>query len=116
MLLVNESPYKFREGMRVSDVAAELKPDADLFIVNGYPAPALAVLEDGDSCWLIRKGEKPPADELERLLYARHSPGVHDKVKKSSVGIMGAITGRAIYEGTLDFAKAQHLADVTCKQ
>jgi phosphoribosylformimino-5-aminoimidazole carboxamide ribotide isomerase len=26
-------------------------------------------------------------------------------------GIMGAITGRAIYEGTLDFAEAQQLAD-----
>ena len=26
-------------------------------------------------------------------------------------GIMGAITGRAIYEGTLDFAAAQALAD-----
>jgi len=29
-------------------------------------------------------------------------------------GIMGAITGRAIYEGTLDFAEAQKLADSTC--
>jgi phosphoribosylformimino-5-aminoimidazole carboxamide ribotide isomerase len=26
-------------------------------------------------------------------------------------GIQGAITGRAIYEGTLDFAEAQKLAD-----
>jgi phosphoribosylformimino-5-aminoimidazole carboxamide ribotide isomerase len=26
-------------------------------------------------------------------------------------GIMGAITGRAIYEGSLDFAAAQKLAD-----
>jgi phosphoribosylformimino-5-aminoimidazole carboxamide ribotide isomerase len=26
-------------------------------------------------------------------------------------GIIGAITGRAIYEGTLDFAKAQRLCD-----
>jgi len=26
-------------------------------------------------------------------------------------GIMGAITGRAIYEGTLDFAAAQKLSD-----
>jgi phosphoribosylformimino-5-aminoimidazole carboxamide ribotide isomerase len=26
-------------------------------------------------------------------------------------GIMGAITGRAIYEGTLDFAQAQQLCD-----
>ena len=29
-------------------------------------------------------------------------------------GIMGAITGRAIYEGTPDFAEAQKLADSTC--
>lgn len=29
-------------------------------------------------------------------------------------GIMGAITGRAIYEGTLDFAEAQRLADELC--
>lgn len=89
MLSVNESPYKFREGIRVSDVAAELKPDADLFIINGYPASPSAVLADGDSCWLIRKGEKPAADEMERLLYARHTPGVHDKVKTASVGVMG---------------------------
>ena len=29
-------------------------------------------------------------------------------------GITGAITGRAIYEGTLDFAEAQKLADELC--
>jgi len=28
-----------------------------------------------------------------------------------SEGIMGAITGRAIYEGTLNFAEAQKMAD-----
>jgi phosphoribosylformimino-5-aminoimidazole carboxamide ribotide isomerase len=28
-----------------------------------------------------------------------------------SEGIMGAITGRAIYEGSLDFGEAQKLAD-----
>lgn len=89
MLLVNESPYEFRQGLLVGDVAAELKPDADLFIVNGFPATRETVLADGDSCWLIRKGEKPGADEMERLLYARHTPGVHDKVKNASVGVMG---------------------------
>ena len=31
--------------------------------------------------------------------------------KVADQGIMGAITGRAIYEGTLDFAEAQRLAD-----
>ena len=32
----------------------------------------------------------------------------------ASSGIMGAITGRAIYEGTLDFAQGQKLADRLC--
>ncbi|MEJ2345935.1 MAG: 1-(5-phosphoribosyl)-5-[(5-phosphoribosylamino)methylideneamino]imidazole-4-carboxamide isomerase [Gammaproteobacteria bacterium] len=31
-------------------------------------------------------------------------------------GIMGAITGRALYEGTLDFAEAQKLADELCPE
>ena len=31
--------------------------------------------------------------------------------KVADEGIMGAITGRAIYEGTLDLAEAQKLAD-----
>ncbi len=34
--------------------------------------------------------------------------------KAGEEGIFGAITGRAIYEGTLDFAQAQKLADETC--
>jgi phosphoribosylformimino-5-aminoimidazole carboxamide ribotide isomerase len=31
--------------------------------------------------------------------------------KVADAGILAAITGRAIYEGTLDFAEAQKLAD-----
>jgi sulfur carrier protein ThiS adenylyltransferase len=89
MLFVNERPYAFRDGLRVIDIVGVVKPEADLFIVNGHPVSATVILADGDRCWLIRKGEKPAADELERLLYARHSPGVHDKVKAASVGIMG---------------------------
>jgi phosphoribosylformimino-5-aminoimidazole carboxamide ribotide isomerase len=34
--------------------------------------------------------------------------------KSAEEGIAGAITGRAIYEGTLDFAAAQKLADELC--
>ena len=34
--------------------------------------------------------------------------------KAAEEGISGAITGRAIYEGTLDFAEAQKLADEIC--
>jgi phosphoribosylformimino-5-aminoimidazole carboxamide ribotide isomerase len=31
-----------------------------------------------------------------------------------SEGIVGAITGRAVYQGTLDFSRAQKLADELC--
>jgi phosphoribosylformimino-5-aminoimidazole carboxamide ribotide isomerase len=33
-----------------------------------------------------------------------------------SEGITGAITGRAVYQGTLNFAEAQKLADQLCKK
>lgn len=57
-----------------------------------------------------------------KLAKALHIPviasgrlGDLEDVKKLSAvageGIMGAITGRAIYQGTLDFAAAQKLAD-----
>jgi len=36
---------------------------------------------------------------------------IRDLCAVADEGIMGAITGRAIYEGTLDFAEAQKLAD-----
>lgn len=89
MLLVNEEPHLFKEGLTVGELADQLKPAADVLILNGFPVSPDTVLLDGDSCWLIRRGERPAAEEMERLLYARHTPGVHDLVKNSSVGIMG---------------------------
>jgi phosphoribosylformimino-5-aminoimidazole carboxamide ribotide isomerase len=37
---------------------------------------------------------------------------IHGLGKVATDGIMGAITGRAIYEGTLDFAEGQRIADM----
>jgi len=39
---------------------------------------------------------------------------VRELSKVAEEGISGAITGRAIYEGTLDFAEGQNLADELC--
>jgi phosphoribosylformimino-5-aminoimidazole carboxamide ribotide isomerase len=39
---------------------------------------------------------------------------VESLCKVESEGIVGAITGRAVYQGTLDFAAAQKLADQLC--
>ncbi len=89
MLLVNEHPYPFRPGLTAGEVAAAVMPAADILIVNGHPVAAETPLVDGDSCCLIRRGELPSAEEMEILLHARHTPGVHEVVKKASVGIMG---------------------------
>jgi sulfur carrier protein ThiS adenylyltransferase len=65
------------------------RPDADLVVVNGYPAGPEQVLHEGDRVVLIRKGDIPPEEELEALMTARHTPGVHEKMKAGIVGIAG---------------------------
>lgn len=89
MIRINEKDYPFADGQRLSDLAAALKPDADIFIINGFPCDPEAEVHDGDSCWLIKRGEVPAPEEMDHLLYARHSPGVQEKIKSARVGIMG---------------------------
>lgn len=89
MLQVNERDYDFCAGLCLSSLAQRLKPEADVFIVNGFPVPPTTELHDGDRCWLIKRGEHITLDEMEHLLYARHTPGVQAKVKDSVIGIMG---------------------------
>jgi sulfur carrier protein ThiS adenylyltransferase len=66
-----------------------LKPDADVVILNGAAMSADAPLADGDEVSLIKRGEAPSEDELEALMAARHTPGVHAKLKAATVGIAG---------------------------
>ncbi|MEW6594719.1 MAG: sulfur carrier protein ThiS adenylyltransferase ThiF [Thermodesulfobacteriota bacterium] len=89
MIFVNDRPLPWEPGMRVAELAARIKPGADVVIVNGFPALPTAVLADGDHCWLIRRGEVPSAEEMDHLLHARHTPGVHEVLKRAAVGIMG---------------------------
>lgn len=91
-LKVNERRLAFPEGATARDVRQALKPAADLVIVNGFPCLGKAqeaALKDGDEVILIRRGEIPPAEELEALLVARHGPGVHERVRRARVGIAG---------------------------
>jgi sulfur carrier protein ThiS adenylyltransferase len=89
MLKVNEQTVPYQDGIRLKDLVDTYKPGADLFIVNGFPASSDTLLADGDICCLIKRGETPSAEEMESLLVARHTPGVHKIVQKASVGIMG---------------------------
>ena len=88
-ITVNEQKHTARENETAGSVRDRIKADADLLIVNGFPASAETVLNNGDQVVLIRRGEVPGADELDALLTARHTPGVHQAVKGATIGIAG---------------------------
>ena len=87
---VNEKDIVVEPGETLGSLKERVKPNADLMIVNGFPARHDAQLKEDDRVVLIRRGETPSAEELESLLTARHTPGVHDTVKQAVVGIAGA--------------------------
>ncbi len=86
---VNERFFEFKEPPKLMEVRARLKPGSELTILNGFPTQENPVLRDGDSIVFIRKGTIPSRDELESLMMARHTPGVHAVVKKARIGIAG---------------------------
>lgn len=88
-ILLNEKPLQVPAGSTAGAVRDRIKPEADLLIRNGFPTTVDQVLQGGDRLVLIRRGEVPTEDELEALLTARHTPGVHAKVKGACVAIAG---------------------------
>lgn len=88
-MLLNELHFSVPENMTLGELRNRKKPNADVLIVNGYPSDNDYVLKEGDEVVLIRRGEQPKADEMEALLVARHSPGVHQRMKVAAVGIAG---------------------------
>lgn len=87
---LNERNIEITPGTTLYQLRKQSKPDADLLIVNGFPRKEDTDLNDGDRIVLIKRGEQPSPDELEALMMSRHTPGVHEKIRKSTVGIAGA--------------------------
>lgn len=73
----------------LGQLKTQFKPEADVLVVNGYPASEKYIIQAGDSIVFIKRGETPPTSELEALMAARHSPGVHTRMKTAVVGIAG---------------------------
>ena len=88
-ILVNERDCSIPKNRTAGELRDQEKPGADLIIVNGYPNTEEYILKEGDQVVLIRRGEIPQSDELEALMVARHTPGVHAHMKKATVGIAG---------------------------
>lgn len=77
------------DGTSLFALRDRVKPEADVVVLNGAPASADQALHEGDAVVFIRRGEVPNAADLEALMAARHTPGVHEAVKRSGVGIAG---------------------------
>jgi len=88
-IYVNEKPTEVPGGTTAQQLRDRLEPHADIMIVNGHAISADLPLQPDDKLILITRGKIPSADELEALMVARHTPGVHAKVKAATVGIAG---------------------------
>ncbi|QEM69119.1 sulfur carrier protein ThiS adenylyltransferase ThiF [Geobacter sp. FeAm09] len=86
---INEIAAEICPGASLASLAEQWKPGADVLIRNGFPAPPETMVRDGDEVYLIKRGERPTAEELQRLMAARHTPGVHARLQAAVVGIAG---------------------------
>lgn len=88
-ILLNEMPRPVEDGLTLLALRDRVKPDADVVTLNGGLPAGDPVLREGDTVCLIRRGEIPAADELDALMAARHTPGVHARLARAAVGIAG---------------------------
>jgi len=86
---VNENFLEVSPETTLFEMRKQVKPSADVLVFNGAILCEDRRLSEGDEIILIRRGEKPSSGELESLMMARHTPGVHARVKCSTVGIAG---------------------------
>lgn len=88
-LTINGTEREVPDGLRLQDAAAQFCVPGCVTILNGFQTNENIVLCNSDSVTLIQKGVLPPADVLEHMMASRHSPKVHQAVKRASVGIAG---------------------------
>ncbi|MCY6371076.1 sulfur carrier protein ThiS adenylyltransferase ThiF [Clostridium ganghwense] len=88
-IFVNEKHLTVEDNITAYEVRDIFKKDADVVILNGFIIKEDFILKEKDKIILIEKGKTPTKGELEHLLVSRHTPKVHEKVKKACVGIAG---------------------------
>ena len=78
-----------RETDTGAGTAFELRKSDEIVILNGYQIESDRALREGDNLCIIQKGAMPNRNELEAMMAARHSPGVHANMKAGRVAIAG---------------------------
>jgi sulfur carrier protein ThiS adenylyltransferase len=86
---VNEVLREVDDKATAFSIRETFKSDADILIYNSFPLKQDIEVKEFDKIVLIKRGELPSKEELEALMVARHTPFVHEKLKKAKVGIAG---------------------------
>ncbi len=89
-IFLNEKKIVLNGDTTLFVLREQYHPHADVLIVNGFPVDQDQEIHSGDSIVMIERGRKPAVEELESLMCARHTPGVHEKIKNGCIGIAGA--------------------------
>lgn len=87
-LLIN-GQYKELACRAAFEVRELIGSPSDIIILNGFQLAEDCPVQPDDSVTIIPKGVMPDRDELESMMMARHTPGVHQKIKKGRVAIAG---------------------------
>lgn len=61
----------------------------DVWILNGFATKEDLELKEGDELFCIPKNKLPPEGVLDSMMRSRHTPGLHEKLKKSRVAVCG---------------------------
>lgn len=86
---INEKWREVKENCTVYSLKNKEFPDSDVIVLNGFPLVEDKELKEGDRVVFIKKGIMPNKEELEELMVSRHTPGIHEKLKRIKVLIAG---------------------------
>lgn len=85
----NNELYETSATTSAEFLSAKSSDERDVWIVNGFCTRDAVALSDGDELFCIPRGKMPPREALEAMMSSRHTPKVHNKLKKSCVAICG---------------------------
>lgn len=88
-VIVNGRAMAVEEGSDIRSLIESIGGSYDVILRNGFMAKAEDALIENDEVALIQKGVMPSEEELETLMCSRHTPKVHEKLKKAKVLIAG---------------------------
>jgi sulfur carrier protein ThiS adenylyltransferase len=88
-ICINERKQEVEKGITAFELKNIIKKDADIVIYNGFIIKEDCQLKENDNLVFIKRGEIPEEEDMEAMLLSRHTPYVHEKIKKCSVGIAG---------------------------